>query len=103
MEDRLKGIIIRIENSTLSDASKAQLYTAISEGLQASIWPALLKFVSESELDSLLAEIDEKKKVERYSDLIVTAVNEGNALAEVEDMMNKLLDEVDSALTEEKI
>lgn len=103
MEDRLKTIIARIESSVLSDKEKAQLYTAISGGLQASIWPALLKFVPESELDVLLAETDEKKKVERYSQLIGDAMEKGNALTEIDETMNKLLDEVEAAMKEENL
>ena len=103
MEERLNGIIARIEASPLSKEEKAQLYIAISGGLQASIWPVLLKFVSESELDSLLAEIDEKKKVERYSQLIGDAMEKGTALTEIDETMNKLLDEVEAAMKEESI
>lgn len=103
MEERLNALIARINASALSDTEKSQLYMAISGGFQASIWPVLLKFVSEQELDSLLAEIDEKKKLERYSQLIGDAMEKGTALSEIDETMNKLLDEVESAMKEENL
>lgn len=103
MEDKLKGLIERIDASPLSGEAKAQLYTAIGAGLQASIWPSLLPHVPSGEVDVLLAETDGKKKAERFAELIATAVEEGDALTDVEEAMNKLLDEVDAALREEHI
>lgn len=103
MEDKLKGIIERIDTSTLSGETKTQLYTAIGAGLQASIWPILLTHLPQGEADALLAETDAKKRVERYSELIATTMEEGNALDEIDETMNKLLDEVDTALREEHI
>ena len=51
----------------------------------------------------MLAEIDEKKKVERYSQLIGDAMEKGTALTEIDETMNKLLDEVEAAMKEESI
>lgn len=103
MEARLQALIDRINASTLSDTEKAQLFTAISGGLQASVWPALLSYLPEGEADRLLAETDDKKRVERFSQLIGDALEKGNALTEVEETMNKLLDEVEAALNDEHI
>ena len=103
MEERLQALIDRINASTLSDEEKAQLFAAISGGLQASIWPSLLKYVPEGEADTLLAETDDKKRVERFSQLIGDAMEKGNALDDVEETMNKLLDEVEAALNDKQI
>lgn len=103
MEEKLKGLITRIEAAELSDKGKAQLYTAIAEGLQSSIWPALLNALPEGELDALLAETDNKKKVERYSQLLAGVVNEESVRVQIDEAMNALVDEIDAALTEEHI
>lgn len=103
MEARLQALIDRINASTLSDTEKSQLFMAISGGLQASIWPVLIQYVPKEDMDALLDESDGQKKVERYSQLIGDAIEKGNALTEIDETMNKLLDEVEAALTEEKI
>lgn len=103
MEQRLKEIIARIEASSLSEQEKAQLYTALSGGLQASVWPTLMQYVPEGEIDTLLVEPDGQKRVARYSQIIADVVDKGNTLSEIEETMNKLLDEVDAVLKEEHI
>lgn len=103
MEQRLDDIITRIEASSLSAAEKVQLYTAISGGLQGSVWPVLIKVAPPNEIDEILKETDEKKKVERYNKLISGVVDTDSSYAEIEETMNKLLDEVDAALKEEQI
>lgn len=103
MENRLNDIISRIDASALSDQEKSQLYAAISGGLQGSVWPVLIKLAPANEIDEILKETDEKKKVERYNTLISGVVDTDSSYAEIEETMNKLLDEVDAALKEEQI
>lgn len=103
MEQRLDDIITRIEASSLSADEKAQLYAAISGGLQGSVWPVLIKLAPPNEIDEILKETDEKRKVERYNALISGVVDTDSSYAEIEETMNKLLDEVDAALKEEHI
>jgi len=103
MEQRLDDIITRIEASSLSAAEKAQLYAAISGGLKGSVCPVLMKLAPPGEIDEILKETDEKKKVERYNTLISGVVDTDSSYAEIEEVMNKLLDEVDAALKEEQI
>lgn len=103
MDEKLTALITRIEQSALSDKAKAQLYTMISAGLQASVWPVLMKHVPAEDLAALAEDPNDKEKVTRYTTLIATAVEKGNALDEIETVMNGLIDEVDAALTEEHI
>ncbi len=103
MDDKLNALITRIENSGLTDQGKAQLYTTIAAGLQGTIWPVIAKYVSEEDLKALETNPNDKAVVERYASLIRDAVDHGTALPEMEDLMNKLLDEVDAALKEEHI
>ena len=102
MEERLQAILERIEISSLSEEDKIKMYGIISEGLKASIWPALMSNMPKEKLESFLKQ-PAKATVESYISLIEDATKSGKALDEVEETMNTLLDEIESVLTEEKI
>ncbi len=103
MEDKLKAIVSRIEQSKLSEEEKAELYTTISEGLQVTVWPVLLKYMPKDQLDFLAADPKGRVTVESYATLITDTIKDGVALKEIDDLMNQVLDEVDKALSEEGI
>lgn len=102
MEEQLKAIVTRIEQSKLSDDDKAELYATISQGLQGTVWPVLIKFMPKEQLEDLSAH-PEKVTVDSYAQLIEDTVKDGQALKEIETLMNQVLSEVDKALTEEGI
>ena len=102
MENQLRAIVTRIEASTLSEDDKAALYVTISEGLQSTVWPVLLKFMPKDQLEDL-AKNPGKVTVESYATLIENTVKDGVALKEIENLMMKILVEVDLALKEESI
>ncbi len=103
MEDKLKAIVTRIEQSKLSDADKGELYTTISEGLQATVWPVLLKYMPKEKLDYLAQDPKTRVTVESYATLIEDTIKDGQALKEIDDLMTHILGEVDKALTEEGV
>jgi hypothetical protein len=103
MEDKLKAIVTRIEQSKLSEEEKAELYTTISEGLQVTVWPVLLKYMPKEQLDFLAADPKSRVTVESYSQLITDTIKDGQALTEIDTLMNEVLTEVDKALSEEGI
>lgn len=103
MEERLKAIVTRIEQSKLSEADKAELYATISEGLQATVWPVLLKYMPKEELEFLSADPKGRVTVESYAKLIEDTIKDGEALKEIDGLMNSVLSEVDTALTEEGV
>lgn len=103
MEDKLRAIVTRIEQSKLSDDDKAELYATISEGLQATVWPVLLKYMPKEQLEFLAADPKSRVTVESYAKLIEDTIKDGEALKEIERLMNEVLAEVDKALTEEGI
>ena len=102
MEDKLRAIVTKIEASSLKDADKEELYATISEGLQATVWPVLLKYMPKEELKDL-ADHPAKVTVESYAKLIEDSVKDGVALKEIEGLMNQVLSEVEKALAEEGI
>ena len=101
MEDKLKAIVTRIEQSKLAEEDKAELYTTISEGLQLTVWPVLLKYMPKDQLDYLAADPKGRVTVESYAKLITDTIKDGEALKEIDSLMNDVLGEVDKALTEE--
>ena len=103
MEDKLRAIVTKIEASTLKDADKEELYATISEGLQATVWPVLLKYMPKEELEFLAADPKSRVTVESYAKLIEDTIKDGVALKEIEEFMNKVLEEVEKALAQEGI
>lgn len=103
MEEKLKAIVTRIEKSKLAESDKAELYATISEGLQATVWPVLLKYMPKEELEFLSADPKGRVTVESYAKLIEDTIKDGEALKEIDGLMNAVLSEVDTALTEEGV
>jgi hypothetical protein len=103
MEEQLKAIVNRIEQSKLSNEDKAELYATISEGLQATVWPVLLKYMPKEQLEYLAADPKSRVTVESYATLIEDTIKDGAALKEIETYMGQVLSEVDTALKEEGV
>lgn len=103
MEEKLKAIVTRIEQSKLSEGDKAELYATISEGLQATVWPVLLRYMPKDQLEFLSADPKSRVTVESYAKLIEDTIKDGEALKEIDQLMNEVLAEVDKALKEEGV
>lgn len=103
MEDKLTEIVTRIEQSKLTQEEKDELYVTISEGLQMTVWPVLLKYMPKDQLEYLSADPKGRVTVESYSKLITDTIKDGKALKEIDDLMNDVLHDVENALTEEGI
>lgn len=102
MEAKLKALVERIEKSKLSEEDRAELYATISEGLQATVWPVLLQYMPKDQLEALAAD-KSKVTVESYGKLIEDTIKDGEALKEIDGLMNDVLSEVDKALQEEGV
>jgi hypothetical protein len=102
MEDKLRAIVTKIEQSNLLESDKNHLYGMISLGLQETVEPVLLKYVPKDTLMTMTSGIY-KFTVESYVDLISDAVKDGKALNEIDQTMQEMLAVVDKALQEEGI
>lgn len=102
MDDKLKGIITKIEQSDMTDQEKEELYAAISEGLHATVLPVLLKYMPQSEVDDITNNPD-TLTVDRYVQLVSDAVKNEAALPEIAGKMDSLLVEVNMLLAKEGI
>lgn len=102
IDEKLRGIVTRVEESKLSDMEKEEIYRTLAEGLQTTVWPILLKYMPKEQLEDL-ANNPAKVTIESYGNLIEETVKDGKALEEIQGLMMQILDEVDGALTDEGI
>lgn len=103
MEEKLKAIVERIEKSQLSESEKNELYVLISEGLQGTVWPIMVKYMPQEDLEYLAADPKSRVTVESYAKLIGDSIKDGEALKEIEETMTGVLENVEKALTDENI
>lgn len=102
MDDKLRAVVTRVEMSKLTEDEKEDVYTALAEGLQSTVWPILIKYMPKDQLDDL-AENPSKVNLETYGKLIEDSVKDGAALKEIEALMQQILDAVDKTLTEQGV
>lgn len=102
MDDSLRAIVTRVEMSKLTDSEKEDIYMAVAEGLQSTVWPILIKYMPKDQLEDL-ASSPAKVTVESYGKLIEDTVKDGQALKEISDLMQEILTEVDKTLTEQGV
>ncbi len=103
MEEKLKAIVERIEKSQLSETEKNELYVIVSDGLQSTVWPIMVKYMPQEDLEYLAADPKTRVTVESYAKLIGEAVSNGEALQEIEETMDGVLSQVENVLHEEGI
>lgn len=102
MDDKLRAIVTRIENSSLLENDKEQIYLIISQGLKATVIPSILKYMPKAQLQEL-ADQQAKITVESYVKLIEESVKDGQAIAEIVKSMEELLIEIEIVLKEKGI
>lgn len=103
MEEKLRNIVERIEKSQLSESEKNELYVLISEGLQSTVWPIMVKYMPQQDLEYLAADPKTRVTVESYAKLIGDTIKDGEALKEIESVMMDVLSDVEQALKGEGI
>lgn len=103
MEEKLKAIVERIEKSQLSESEKDELYVLVSEGLQSTVWPIMVKYMPQQDLEYLAADPKTRVTVESYAKLIGDTIKDGEALKEIDETMTKVLTDVEKALTDEGV
>ncbi|OGG29031.1 hypothetical protein A2973_01690 [Candidatus Gottesmanbacteria bacterium RIFCSPLOWO2_01_FULL_49_10] len=102
MDETLRSVIARVEQSDLSLEEKEELYTAISEGLHAVVLPVLLKSMPQDRVEALSKNPDQIT-LDTYITLVQEALKNDAVGKEVPDAMGKLLVEVNRLLAKEGI
>lgn len=102
MDDKLKALITKIEQSDMADEEKEQVYGALSGGMRALVLPILVKYMPQDQVTEL-TNAPEKITVDRWVQLVETAVQNEQAQKEIPAVLDKLLVEVNSLLAKEGI
>ena len=102
MDDKLKALITKIEQSDMTDPEKEQLYAALSDGMRALVLPILVKYMPQDQVTELTNSPD-KITVDRWVQLVEAAVKNEQAQKEIPNALDKLLVEVNSLLAKEGI
>ena len=99
MEEKIKKLIGRIEDSGLSPADKEEVYAYMAEGLQLLVWPVLAKHLPGVSVKRI-EQGDMEITPEYYAGLINESVGDGRALTEIRLLMENVLDNFSRVLDE---
>lgn len=97
----LTQIIERVQNSTLSEEKKADIYAQISIGLRSLVWPILISHIPKQKLADTVA--GSQLTMEQYAELIESALHDPNTSKEVHASIIEALTEIDALLTKNSI
>lgn len=102
MEERLRGLIIKIEKSELRHEEKLELYAILSEGLHAAVLPVLVKHLPHEKIDAFIQH-PKTITVKTYVLLIEEALKKKEAMHDLSQTLYKLLDEIERLMLVEHI
>lgn len=94
-DDRLTGILMRVQTSSLSDTEKADAYAAIHNGLQTLVWPILVSHIPESDLKEVI-DHPETLTVTRYGELVGKALEDPETAREIHTEIIAALTEIEA-------
>lgn len=97
MEEKLRAIVVKIEQSSLSNEDKEALYQQISESLHSVVVPVLLKYIPKEQLDALNT-TPPKDLAAGFVELIKNSIQDGKVLKDIADLVDEVLVDVETAL-----
>ena len=103
VDDKVRALVEKIESSKkLPDTVKNKLYVTIEAGLQSMVWPILIGYLPQDQLE-VYKNNPKALTVEAYIELLNKAleIKDGEALVKIDQAMQHLLDDLDAALTQE--
>jgi len=95
-DQRLTNIITRIEESSLPDEKKAEVYAEISLGLQKLVWTVLIAYIPEQKLKYSTAQ--SHITIDTYCELIDEALKNPDLPKDLYMMTMKSLGEIEILL-----
>ena len=102
MDDKLRVLIAKIEQSDMTDDEKEGVYTVISDGMRALVLPILVKYMPQDQVTEL-TNSHEQITVDRWVALVEAGLQNEQAQKEIPNVLDKLLVEVTSLLAKEGI
>ncbi|HCM82499.1 MAG: hypothetical protein UV63_C0021G0014 [Microgenomates group bacterium GW2011_GWC1_43_11] len=100
-DNLLTNIIIRVQQSSLGDEKKADIYAQISIGLHKLVWSVLISYIPEDKLKKIVAQ--SRMTIDQYSNLIDSALRNPNISKELHAITIDSLSEIDAFLTKNGI
>lgn len=97
MEEKLREIVLKIEQSKLSNDDKEALYAQISQSLHSVVVPVLLNHIPKDQLDALATKLP-KDMVAAFIDVIKNSIHDGVVFKEISDLIDEILTDVETAL-----
>lgn len=98
MEDKLKQIIVRIENSSLEQPQKEEIYDAVADALRTVVLPTFLKYLPPEQLRDL-ASNPGKVTIETFGQLISKATKNPAMLEEINQQFEEIINKTEEILT----
>jgi len=97
----LKPIIKKVESLAIPPSEKMEIYDQISRDMHEVVWPVLLKYIPDEEINKL----NNKPKVNiiELLELVENAVIDKNAISEINEIIDKYLITVNKSLNEVNI
>jgi len=99
MEEIVRRLVARIENSNLMDTDKDRLYVEMQHAIRSAVRQALISHVSKDDLKRLVHNRS-AMTVDAYVRLICDAVKEEAVIEEMHQSMIDVLTTIEQALTE---
>ena len=98
MEDKLQTLVNKIKASPkLKPEEKDYLYKILHDSIAGLVWPVLIRYMDQKKLKEL-ADNPQKVTPENYQALLQEALNDGQALAEMNQMVEKIVAKTESFL-----
>ena len=102
MEEKLLTLVTKIENSTLSQKEKDELYDEIAKDLRTLVWPALYPHMPKDKLDAL-KNVSGKQAVDLTQEILTKAFNSPGAYEDIEKLMDEFIVEMNKIVVSERI
>lgn len=97
IEALLQHIVEQIQQSSLSDAEKADIYAQLDVGMHQLVWPILLSHIPSYLLDDAINH-PQQMSIEKYGELIESAMQNPATGKELHDELIGALTEVDDLI-----
>ncbi len=98
METKLQTLITKIKASKkLKSDEKEYLYKLLHDSIASIVWPVLVRYMDEKDLKRL-AEDPQQVTPENYQELVQSALDDGEALVEIDQMVDKIIAKTEEIL-----
>ncbi len=102
LEDKVKHIVLRVQQSALSNDVKAELYATMQQGIKDVVMATLITAMPQEKLDEMVND-PAKNTPDALVGLLEASVGDGAVLRETQQKILAVLDTMEAVLTKQKI